>query len=763
MKKYASILSVFIVVLTVYWSFHDLMPSSDTVKIKGDFSIENALSHLKVISEKSHHVGTDAHKEVQDYIFKKLEAMNLSPEIQVQTVVNKKWFAGTTTENILAKIKGSGNRKALMLLSHYDSNPHSALGASDAGSGVVTILEGIRAFLAENPTPKNDIIILISDAEELGLLGAKAFVDHHPWAKDVGLVLNFEARGSGGPSYMLMETNGKNSKMISEFLNANPSYPSANSLMYSIYKKLPNDTDLTVFREEGNINGFNFAFIGDHFDYHTAQDSFERLDRETLAHQADYLMNTLSHFANIDLNSLESDEDYIYVNFPFIKLLTYPFLWVMPLLIVAIVLFLLLLFFGLSLQRIKLKDVLKGFGIFIIAVLVCGGASFSLWKALLLIHPQYNDILHGFTYNGYTYIAAFSFLTIWLLFGMYQRFAKDVNLTSLLVAPITLWLIINFLILEDFKGAGFLIIPVYIALLVLAISIFANQKKKYTILFAILSIPTIYMIAPMVKLFPVGLGLKNLFIGSILISLLFGLLVHVFLSGAAKKGFTRIAFILMLVFFIKASFSAGFSEDKKRPNSLVYIKNVNANNAYWGSYNTTLDSYIKQKLGDNPIKGGIPNADTKSKYNTRFNYHATADVKAVPSSEIKVIKDTLLENSRFINFEVRPKRKLNKLEFISENAIHFDSLSVNSAKVNGGNSFGIRNGTFLIYHMSNQDSILRLSMSIKKDLVPKITINEISYDLLTNPLFNITPRSKEMMPMPFVTNDAVISIQQLKL
>ena len=64
----------------------------------------------------------------------------------------------------------------MLLLTHYDSNPHSSLGASDAGSGVVTILEGIRAFLAKNTPPKNDIIILISDAEELGLLGAKAFV-----------------------------------------------------------------------------------------------------------------------------------------------------------------------------------------------------------------------------------------------------------------------------------------------------------------------------------------------------------------------------------------------------------------------------------------------------------------------------------------------------------------------------------------------------------------------------------------------------------
>lgn len=327
MKAFSSLISVLIILGVIYWSFSDMKPSipSEKVTSKTEFSIDNALHHLKKISAKAHFTGSKEHKNVQNYFVATLQKMGLETQVQTQTVINKKWFAATTTENILARIKGTENGKALMLLTHYDSNPHSSLGASDAGSGVVTILEGIRAFLAKSKQPKNDIIILISDAEELGLLGAQAFVDKHSWAKDVGLVLNFEARGSGGPSYMLMETNGKNSKLLSEFLAAKPNYPAANSLMYSIYKKLPNDTDLTVFREEANINGFNFAFIGDHFDYHTAQDSYERLDRETLLHQADYFTTTLHHFANSDLSNLHSEEDYVYVNFPFMGLVTYPF------------------------------------------------------------------------------------------------------------------------------------------------------------------------------------------------------------------------------------------------------------------------------------------------------------------------------------------------------------------------------------------------------------------------------------------------------
>src|SRR5690606_11100253 len=113
------------------------------------------------------------------------------------------WGNLSKTTNILSRLEGSGNGKALLMLSHYDSSPHSSLGASGAGSGVATILEGVRAYLEAGRVRVNDVIILLTDSEELGLNGAALFVNGHAWAKEVGLVLNFEARGSGGPGYML--------------------------------------------------------------------------------------------------------------------------------------------------------------------------------------------------------------------------------------------------------------------------------------------------------------------------------------------------------------------------------------------------------------------------------------------------------------------------------------------------------------------------------------------------------------------------------
>jgi hypothetical protein len=333
-------ISLLLITLAIYWSFSALMPSKIS-QLNADltkFSSERALVHLAAISQKPHYLGTEAHNEVRNYIVEQLQELGLETQIE-EGYSFSEWANITKSKNILARIKGREQGKALMLLSHYDSNPHSSLGASDAGSGIVTILEGVRAFLSENKTPKNDIIILISDAEEIGLNGAELFVNKHAWAKDVGLVLNFEARGSGGPSYMLLETNGGNANLIKGFVKANPKYPVGNSLVYSVYKMLPNDTDLTVFREDADINGFNFAFIDDHFDYHTALDSYDRLDKNTLEHQGEYIMPLLHYFSEANLNNLNSSDDLVYINTPIFNFITYPFNWIFPMLIIALVIF----------------------------------------------------------------------------------------------------------------------------------------------------------------------------------------------------------------------------------------------------------------------------------------------------------------------------------------------------------------------------------------------------------------------------------------
>jgi hypothetical protein len=278
-KNYVSLYSTLFFLAILALAFLTMMPqwTSEEEGSLTDFSTQRAFKQVRAISRQPHFVGSRNHEEVANYLLKELQKLGLETSIQEGYTLSD-WGNLVKSKNLLARIKGTDSSKALLLLSHYDSAPHSySLGASDAGSGVATILESVRTFLYNKTKHKNDIIILFSDAEELGLNGAALFVTQHQWAKEVGVVLNFEARGSSGPSYMLMETNGGNAGLVHEFAAAKVPLPASNSLMYSIYKMLPNDTDLTVFREQGNIQGYNFAFIDDHYNYHTAQDDSKHL------------------------------------------------------------------------------------------------------------------------------------------------------------------------------------------------------------------------------------------------------------------------------------------------------------------------------------------------------------------------------------------------------------------------------------------------------------------------------------------------------
>jgi hypothetical protein len=120
------------------------------------------------------------------------------------------------------------------------------------------------------------------------------FVTQHQWAKEVGLVLNFEARGSSGPSYMLMETNAGNAGLVKNLQLQMPLQYQTPWCTAFIKCYLTILTWL-FFREQGN-KGSNFAFIDDHYNYHTAQDDSNHLDKNTLAHQGSYLMPLLKYF-----------------------------------------------------------------------------------------------------------------------------------------------------------------------------------------------------------------------------------------------------------------------------------------------------------------------------------------------------------------------------------------------------------------------------------------------------------------------------------
>ncbi len=759
-SKLVSIISIVLIALIVLWTYSNQKPSATYLDSDSptDFSVENVRSHLKIISNDVHHVGTEAHKNVQNYLVAELEKLGLNTEKQIQTIFNENWGAGTTVENIIARIEGTSEGKALMLLAHYDSSVPFSHGAGDDGSGIATILEGLRAFTASNNSPKNDIIILFSDAEELGLLGARAFIKYHEWVDDIGLILNFEARGSGGPSFMLMETNGKNSKLLREFLKANPAYPFTNSLSYSVYKMLPNDTDLTPFREVADIEGFNFAFIDDHFDYHTAQDAYDRLDISTLAHQGDYLMSTLSYFSDSDISDLKSDSDRIFVNFPLIKMLHYPFAWNGVLFIMAVVLFVGLVVMGIKQSKITLKGMGMGFIPFLIALVGGVAITYGLWRLIRIVHPHYTDILHGFTYNGYQYIAAFATLNLWLFLVVYRKFFKKYTDADLIVAPLVFWLIVNGVVLLYLPGAGFFIIPVFMTLIMLGANLYWKTNEDVrSLVYVVLSIPLLYMLTPLINLFPVALGLGVLFISALFLVLMSGLLIPVLSISSVKRELKIGVGILSLLFFILATINSGFNEERKKPTNIVFYYNTDQDVSYWASRNTAVDEYVSQFLGENPERGRLP--EEAGMRSSAIRYHKKTENRDISPSEINVKLDTLISDERRLEFQIIPQRKVNRFELYANSDQEYDDFLINGEPI--GASPVSRQEFRLItrYTMGNSDSLLHVSCSMKSDMIPDFRIFETSYDLESNPLFNVKPKPNYMMPFAFVTGDAIVTIQ----
>jgi hypothetical protein len=224
--------------------------------------------------------GSAGNRKAKEHIVEALRALGLTPQVQRGVACAEGVCA--QIENVAARLPGRSSGKAVLLTAHYDSVA-AGPGAGDDGAGVAVVLESARALAASGPH-RNPIGFLLTDGEELGLLGARAFVAAHPWAADVAAVVNVEGRGSSGPS-LLFETGDRNAWMV-DVIASSVRRPMTSSAHYTVYKLLPNDTDFSVFRDRG-WQGGNLAFIRGVSRYHTSYDRIEHLDGGSIQHHGD--------------------------------------------------------------------------------------------------------------------------------------------------------------------------------------------------------------------------------------------------------------------------------------------------------------------------------------------------------------------------------------------------------------------------------------------------------------------------------------------
>lgn len=260
------------------------------------FSAGRAMDAVRDLAQRPHPPGSADHDRVRDLLVARLRALGFRTEVQARMAhrVERAGLAVGSVENVVAEKTGKDPTGTLLLVAHYDSHT-TGPGAADDASGVATLLEVARAL----PPGRNTLRILVTDGEEMGLLGAQAYVDalRDPRPE---LVLNFESRGGGGPLFMF-ETSPGNGRLIRAFARWAPR-PHASSLMYALYRMLPNDTDLTVFKGAG-LAGLNFAFVGNWQVYHTPLDRPSNLDAASLQQEGATALALARHFLDADLAS----------------------------------------------------------------------------------------------------------------------------------------------------------------------------------------------------------------------------------------------------------------------------------------------------------------------------------------------------------------------------------------------------------------------------------------------------------------------------
>ncbi|MFG1617172.1 M28 family peptidase [Nonomuraea wenchangensis] len=292
----------------------------------GEFSAARARTHLERFATEPRPIGGAAAERARNYLVAQLRAAGL--DVEVQRAVGANASTGLASfglvRNIVATRRGDDPTGTVVIAAHYDSAAMGP-GVSDDAAAVAAMLETVRA-LGDAPL-RNDLVLLMSDGEEDGVLGAQAFAREHPLGRAGGVLLNWEARGVSGPS-LLFETSRDSAGLVEAYASAAPR-PRGDSTMAALYRLLPNNTDFTPLTAAG-FQGLNFAYIERSSHYHTAGDSLANLDPGSLQHHGSTMLALTRALGAADLPALRTDHDATYFRL-FGVLITYPDALVWPL------------------------------------------------------------------------------------------------------------------------------------------------------------------------------------------------------------------------------------------------------------------------------------------------------------------------------------------------------------------------------------------------------------------------------------------------
>lgn len=529
-----------------------------------EFSAERAVALLRSLAGDGspHPTGSPANDRVRETIVAELGRLGYEPTVQEGVACNPRGSCAHL-RNVVAR-QGGGTGKAVLLMAHHDS-VKGGPGIGDDLSGVATVLETARALKA-GPPPERPVILLLTDGEELGLLGAELFVGRHPWAAEVGTVVNLEARGTSGPSLMF-ETIGDDAWPVGRYVGAAPR-PLTSSVFATIYEVLPNDTDLTVFknRKDRGYDGLNFAFIRSAARYHTADDTVDNLSPASLQHHGD---NALAAVRALSTGSPEQGGgDAVFFDLLGFSVISWPKGWTLVLAILALVLAVLA-----SLRR---RGILFGLLGFLGAVVVAALLSFGLSLVIQGATP-------GLWVEGpQPEIAAFWLLALAVVLALAAAVSRRAGSEGLWAGVWIGWAVLGVALAVVAPGISYLFVVPALVAGILGLVFRSGSRSGGAVSLVPAAVALLLWLPILLSLYD-GLGKQALVVIGVLAAALLTSLAPL-VPGSGRLGrrlLPAAAFVLALVAAGVAFATAPYSEETPQAVAIQHFQEAGAAEARW--------------------------------------------------------------------------------------------------------------------------------------------------------------------------------------
>ncbi|WP_045745259.1 M20/M25/M40 family metallo-hydrolase [Actinoplanes rectilineatus] len=722
----------------------------------GDFSAERAFAQIRTIASRPHPAGSAANDTVRDHLIDTLRGLGLTPQVQdtvsVQGVALSSSAGGTSlarVRNVVTRIPGTASTAPVFLVAHYDS-AQSGPGANDDASGTAAILETARALTAAGDRLRNDVVLVLTDAEEACLCGAKAFVDQHPLARSGGVVLNLEARGSSGPAIMF-ETSAGNQDLVDAY--AETPVPVGTSFAVEIYRLLPNDTDFTAFREAG-FRGLNSAYIDGAAVYHAPTDTPEALDRDSLQHHGENLLALTRELGGRDLAALDDDADATY--FPALGVLVrYPGGLVLPLAILALVAVLALGWLVRRRGRASGRRLVAAAGLALVPVVLAPALAQGLWAALVAVRPEYAGMPID-PYRPLWYRSAVVALAATVVLVWFVLLRRRVGAAALAVGG-AFWLAVLGVPLAILTpgGAYLTTLPALAVALSGLIAIHVRPLAAVPVIVAGALVPVVVLAPTIVMLFP-ALGMPMAGIGAFLTALLgLALLPALDLAHPAPDGARGLvalrdrrlamvpglaAFVAFLVF--TATGLAVDRFDAKHPSltHLMYALDADTNTARWLSEESEPQEWTTRYVTQEPAEV----AATLPAFGPELLRTGPAPAASLPAPAVTLVSQAPSAGGRTLNLLVEPQRTARFVTLHVAAATTVTAATVGGRAVETGTVAGGGWGFGFVFHAPPAEGV-QVTLTVQGTGPVQLRAMDASDDVSAMPGFQPRPAGVGVM------------------